>query len=767
MKRSLFFVAFLSFALAVPSRASVFATLHGVVHDSEHRPIAGAAVTLQAADSAFNLNATSNAEGEFNFPPAPIGLYKLTVSAPGFTTVAEQLTLNAGTNPVVHVPMSVESASQTVTVTAGATSSMSVDSVTPTTTITRQMIDETPGASRTLGMQMITDYVPGSYMSHDMLHIRGGHQTSWLIDGVSIPNTKIASNVGPQIDPKDIDTLETERGSYAADIGDRTYGVFNVLPRNGFERNHQAELLLSGGNLGTGEAQLSLGDHTARTAWYASGTGSRSNYGLETPVPQILHDATNSESGFVSVIRNQTQRDQLRLDGQYRQDHFQIPYDPDPNDWEQSADYYNSFGLRDAQTERDGFAILNWVRTISPRALVQVAPFVHLNQSLYDAPPTDYPVATTWHQTTNYVGVQVDAQANAGTHRFTGGLYSFLQTENDLFGLVVNDASYTQNSVPNTTSSEKAGLLEFHFGDHWQVNRYIALLGGMRISNFHGGLTETAAYPRIGATVMIPRLNWVFRGFYGHFFQPAPVQTVSSGFLNYVNNQAGANTFVPLPSERDEEHQFGVQIPLKGWVADIDTFQTGVNNFLDHANVGESNIYFPIAVDGALVRGWELALRSPQLARLGSFHLAYSNQIAEQRGAIIGGFTCSAPNDPACNDGPDYTPVDHDQRDTLNAGFTANLMRHSWFATNVYYGSGFANGLAGSGLGPYQGPYLPVHTTFDVSAGHSFGENWNASVSVLNVTNHRVLIDNSVTVGGFHWNDPRMISGELRYRFHF
>jgi Carboxypeptidase regulatory-like domain/TonB-dependent Receptor Plug Domain len=765
--RSLFCAVLLCLFAALPCRASVFATLHGVVHDQEHRPIAGATVTLQASDSAFNLKATSNAQGEFELPPAPIGLYKLTVSAPGFATSIEELTLAAGTNPVAHVPLNVASASQTVTVTAAAASSLSVDSVTPTTTITREMIDQTPGASRTLGMEMITDYVPGAYMSHDMLHMRGGHQTSWLIDGVSIPNTKIASNVGPQIDPKDIDTLETERGSYAADVGDRTYGVFNVLPRNGFERDREAEFLLSGGNLGTGEAQLSLGNHSAKTAWYASATGSRSNYGLETPVAQIVHDSTNSESGFLSMIRNQTARDQLRFDGQYRQDHFQIPYDPDPNDWEQSADYYNSYGLRDAQTERDGFAILNWVRTLSPGALFQVAPFFHLNQALYDSNPDDYPVATTWHQTTNYAGLQADVQATAGPHRFSGGMYSFFQAENDLFGLQVNDASYAQNTVPNTTATAKVGLVEYHFSDHWQVNRYITLLGGMRISDYHGGLLESAVYPRIGATAEIPRLHWVFRGFYGRFFQPAPVQTVSSGLLNYVNSQSGENTFVPLPSERDEEHQFGVQIPWKGWVADIDNFRTRVNNFLDHSNVGESNIYFPISVDGALVRGWELTVRSPQVARLGRFHLAYSNQIAEQRGAITGGFTCSAPDDPACDDGPDYEPVDHDQRDTLNAGFTTNLPTHTWFATNVYYGSGFANGLAGSGLGPYQGDYLPVHTTFDVSAGHSFGENWNASVSVLNATNHRVLIDNSVTVGGFHWNDPRMISGEVRYRFHF
>ena len=202
--------------------------------------------------------------------------------------------------------------------------------MTPTTLITRQTIDETPGADRTIGTEMITDYVPGAYMTHDMLHMRGGHQTSWLIDGVAIPNTKIASNVGPQIDPKDIDSMETQRGSYDADLGDRTYGMFNVLPRNGFEFNRDGELMLYAGDLYTGEAQVALGDHSEKSAWYASATGSRSNYGLATPVPAIYHDATNSESGFVSVIRNQTPKDQLRVDGQYRQDYFQVPYDPNP-----------------------------------------------------------------------------------------------------------------------------------------------------------------------------------------------------------------------------------------------------------------------------------------------------------------------------------------------------------------------------------------------------------------------------------------------------
>jgi TonB dependent receptor/Carboxypeptidase regulatory-like domain/TonB-dependent Receptor Plug Domain len=737
-----------------PAFASVFATVHGVVHDPQHRPVAGARILLKAVESDFSLASSTGSDGAFALANVPIGTYELEVNATGFAPVSQAMTLTSGTNAVVHIPLELAATTQNVIVHATDGAMAALDTATPSTLITREEIDATPGASRTLGMQMITDYVPGAYITHDMLHVRGGHQTSWLIDGVSIPNTKIDANVGPQIDPKDIDQLEVQRGSYSADVGGRTYGVFDVLPRNGFEYNHEGELMLTGGNFSTGEAQLSLGDHSAKTAWYASATGSRSDYGLQTPVAEVVHDATNSQSGFLSLIRNQTTRDQLRLNAQLRQDHFQVPYDP------------NADGLRDAQTERDSFVLANWVHTISSRAMVEVAPFWHWNQANYDSSPTDTPDSTTWDQSSQYAGMQADARADAGPNNFSAGLYSFAQWENDLFGLRVNDSS--GDSVPSTHASATAGLVEAHLSDHLHLGRYVTLLGGLRISSYHAGLTENIVYPRVGATAEIPRLHWVLRGFYGRFFQPAPVITVSSALLNYIQGQpAGPNTITPLPSERDEEHQFGIQIPYRGWSLDVDTFRTRVNNYLDHANVGESNLYFPISIDGALVRAWEMTVRSPQIARRGQFHLAYSNQIAEQRGGITGGYTCSLPTDPACNADFEYEPLDHDQRHTLNTGFTANLPARTWFSANVYYGSGFVNGLQDSGIGPYQGAYLPAHTTFDVSAGHSFGERWKVSASMVNVTNHRVLLDNSVTIGGFHYNDPRMVTGELRYRFRF
>jgi Carboxypeptidase regulatory-like domain len=175
---SIILVAALIPFACIPARATVFASVHGVVHDPEHRPVAGATVTLKAAESEFTLTAKTNSEGEFDLPQAPIGVYNLTISATGFATTAQPLIIASGTNPIVHIPLTIESAEQTVVVRSSQFSVDASDSVTSTTLITREEIDQTPGATRTIGMEMITNYVPGAYMTHDMLHMRGGHQVN-------------------------------------------------------------------------------------------------------------------------------------------------------------------------------------------------------------------------------------------------------------------------------------------------------------------------------------------------------------------------------------------------------------------------------------------------------------------------------------------------------------------------------------------------------------------------------------------------------------
>ncbi|HZL27892.1 MAG TPA: TonB-dependent receptor [Acidobacteriaceae bacterium] len=759
------FLCILSLLLsATAARAGIFGQVRGVVHDPQHRPIAGASVLIKAANSAFTTTAVTAPDGSFSIPSVPLGDYIVTVSNPGFGPAQETLTLASDTSPILHIELQLGSVQQTVNV-EGVPSSANVDSVTPTALISRADIAETPGATRTNSMAMITDYVPGAYMTHDMLHMRGGHQVSWLIDGVEIPNTNIAGNLGAQIDPKDIDYIEVQRGSYTSDVGDRTYGVFNVVPRTGFERDREAELVLSAGSFLQTNDQLNFGDHTEKFAYYASLSGNRSDYGLAPPIAQTLHDATNSAGGFASFIYNRTPRDQFRLVTQLRADFFQIPYDPDPNSF--GNQQYDSSGLRDAQHERDGVAAFSWIHTFNSTTVLQLSPFFHDNSADYASNPSDIPVATTVNRSSDYVGLQASVTTEIKRNTIQAGLYSFGQHDNYLFGATFNDGSGT---LPfQTPDRASGGIVEEYLSDNFKPTRWLTLIAGLRATHFQGQFSEDQVDPRLGVAVQIPKLNWVFRGFYGRFYQPPPLLTAAGPIVQFA--QANDTDFLPLHGERDEEHQFGVQIPFRGWLLDADTFKTRVNNFLDHSNIGNSSIYFPVTVDGALVRAWELTLRSPRVWRFGQAHLAYSNQIAEQRGNITGGLICTPIASPQCDAGFDYSPVDHDQRNTLNLGFNAMLPLHMTASTNVYYGSGFTNGGYDSDGPPadprYPNAYLPQHTTFDVSVGRSFSKKLTASITATNAANRRVLLDNSLTFGGFHYNDPREIFAEVRYRFKY
>ena len=718
--------------------ATIFGSVRGIVHDPQHRPIHGATITLKAKLSDLKQTATTNDDGEFVFNAVPIGDYSVTVAANGFQNSAQDIAVSSGSVPVLHFPMELATSNQSVTVTAEPMTA-APDSVTPTSVVNRLDIQNTPGADRTNSLAMITNYVPGAYFTHDQLHVRGGHQVSWLVDGVPVPNTNIASNVGPQFDPKDVDYMEMQRGSYDAEYGDRTYGVFNVLPRTGFERNNQCELVTSFGTFLQTNDAVNCGSHTDRFAYYGSVNGNRSDLGLETPVGQVIHDMENGYGGFGTLIFNLNSANQLRLVTSLRKDYYQIPNSPGDM-------------LADGEHEADAFVNFTWVHTFPKNWVMTLSPLYHFNSANYDSNPNDFPTATTDDRGSNYVGGQATISGVVARNNISAGYYGFWQRDNQLFGVIFNDGSN-----PNFQDREivTGHLSEIFIEDKIQLTSWLNVNGGIRESFFSGSITENAASPRVGVAITVPKLRWVFRGFYGKFYQAPPLITASGPLLQFVtSNDLG---FIPLRGERDTEYQFGVSIPYRGWAVDVDSFRTHAANFFDHNNVGGSNIFFPLTIDEGLIRGWELTLRSPRLWHRGMVHVAYSNQIAYGAGAITGGLTDFSPPPTG------FFLLDHDQRNTLNVGFDVTLPWRTFASTNVYYGSGFTDGDAVPG-GP---DHLPGHTTFDITAGKEFGEKFSLSVTALNVANRHLLIDNSLTFGGVHYNNPREIYMQLRWRFHY
>jgi outer membrane cobalamin receptor len=742
MKRIFLFVFYLFASASV--FATVFGTVRGIVHDPQHRPVPGISVILKSKTSSYTETAQTDADGEFHFDAVPLGEYFVSASAPSLVGEQQSVAVLSGTAPILHFELRLATQNESVTVSADSGPGQ-LESITPTTLINRQEISDTPGASRSNSVASITNYVPGSYVVHDQLHIRGGHQTSWLIDGVAIPNTNIASNLGPQLDPKDIDTLEAQRGSYSADYGDRTYGIFNVAPRTGFERSNDAELILSAGNFYQTDDHLNFGGHTNRFAYYASVNANRTNLGLETPTPAVIHDAANGFGGFTSLIYNANSHDQFRLVAQLRRDFYQVPFDP--NDPATEGQF-----LSDANRENDSFVTFSWVRTFSPGLMLTVSPFFHSNTVNYQSSLQDFPSSTTQDRTSKYEGGQAAISWVKDRSNFRAGLYGFAQQDYQLFGLLCHDASQCENVDPPESHSPHGSLVAAYAEEQFKPTSWLSLNAGLRQTHFSGDVVENATSPRFGASLQIPKLHWVFRAFYGHFYQAPPLLTVSGPLLAAADNQD--LSFIPLHGERDEEHQFGVTIPFHGWTLDADNFLTRATNFFDHNNFNNSDLFFPITIQGARITGWELTLRSPRIRNRAQVYLTYSNQLALAFGNINGGLT-----DFSFGDG--YELLDHDQRNTLHLGARYDLPFQSYASTDIYYASGFTNGDP-----TIPGTHLQPHTTFDLALGKSFGERFALNVQALNIANRRVLLDNSFTFGGTHYLNPREIFVQVRYRFH-
>ena len=232
---------------------------------------------------------------------------------------------------------------------------------------------------------------------------------------------------GPQFDPKDIDYLEVQSGGYSAEYGDRTYGVFNVVTRSGFERDRQAELVTSYGSFNRTEDQFSIGDHTDRFAYYGSVSGNRTDLGLETGSTDVLHDLGAGPERLYFPDFNKTPNDQLRLVASARGDHYQVPNDPDQQ----------ALGIRDVEDERDDLVNFSWLHTLNPGAVLTVSPFYHFNRAHYiggyvGEPDPDVVIPKD-DRGSNYFGGVASLAVNHGKHNARAGFQVFGARDNQLF----------------------------------------------------------------------------------------------------------------------------------------------------------------------------------------------------------------------------------------------------------------------------------------------------------------------------------------------
>src|ERR1041384_3183783 len=473
IKHALYYVGLLMIC-ASGVKAALSSEVRGVVLDPNGSPIRAAQVTLSPKTPGYSQVDKTNDNGEFLFIGIASGEYVVSVEAAGFAKAEKAIRLVSGSSPEIRFQLEIMVLKENVQV---APSAEQVGAVTPapTTLISKEQIKMTPGAARSGSARVITSFVPGSYLTHNILHVHGGHQVTWLVDGVPIPNTNTGVDVGTPFHINDIDYLEAQRGSYSVEYGDRTYGLFSIVPRTGQGSNKEGELGVVYGNFNVTDNFLSFADHSKRFAYYTSLHGFREDYGLATPGPEVLHDKGSGIGGFANLIFTSSRTDQFRINTSFERDNYQVPNDPDA----QAA------SINDRAKQRDGFVFLTWVHTQGPHFVFTVSPFYHFTGGQFLGGPKDTPLIPRHDRSSHYAGLHAVATAATSRHSLKIGFYGFFERDNNFFGLQsTDDPEFSLAQRVRTNGNMEAVFV----GDQYRPAEWLTITGGLRYTHFKGGL---------------------------------------------------------------------------------------------------------------------------------------------------------------------------------------------------------------------------------------------------------------------------------------
>jgi hypothetical protein len=229
------------------------ARLAGSVQDKGGAAIPGATVTVEQSGTGYKETVKSSATGEYQFPSLPVGTFRLTVEAAGFTTyVQDGMILSVGQAASQLITLGVGAVTQQVTV-QGSVNQVTTDDAAIAEVIDEQKIATLPMNGREA--QQLVFLVPGAVdvsdqncgnnceggvlPSEQYAKVNGGGANGvyYLLDGVDYNDTYINANL-PFPSPDAIEEFNVQTDNMSAVYGNATGGVANVVTKSGTDEFH-------------------------------------------------------------------------------------------------------------------------------------------------------------------------------------------------------------------------------------------------------------------------------------------------------------------------------------------------------------------------------------------------------------------------------------------------------------------------------------------------------------------------------------------------
>ncbi len=523
------------------------------------------------------------------------------------------------------------------------------------------------------------------------MHVRGAEtQPQLVLDGVPLADT-LTGNFASGIDTENLHSTSILTGNIPAEYGERS-AVVNLTSKSGLDMPMQGALAVSGGSFTSQAVDVEFGGHTRKFGFFITSDASRSDRFLDPPEIGNYRNLGGVAHLFTRFDWLPTKTDSFRLSLATDGSDMQVP-----NTAEQQDD-----GQRQTQRLRDDFQAITWSRVLSARTTFDLSASRRSSSAAFEDPhQTGTPLFIEQHRRQRTEGLRAKINHEWKLGQFQGGAEVYRLPISEAFSLAVTDpedvieepdeplAAYTLDNPfrfqQQRTGWRTAGFVQQHmsFGERWTID------AGLRFDYRDLILQENAWSPRVGIAYRLPRTGTVFRFAYNRLFQTPPLENLllsSSTDVAELSDERLADSYRPVPSERQNFYEFGVQQRIGSRRRlDVAHYIKNSSNFLDDGQLLTTPIVFPTALRGADVHGTEVRLDFKATHGI-SAYVSYANANATIITPLVGGiFLGSEAEDLFV---PGRHPADQDERNEVQVGATYAHRSGAWVSFVGRFDSG-------------------------------------------------------------------------------
>ena len=780
-----------------PAHAQSSAALEGVVVDSQHAAVAGAAVRLTHALSGFRRETATDGQGRFSFANVPFQAFALRVERTGFRPVLRSIDLRSSLAAPLEIVLEISANLESMVVSASERLDLLDTEATGTRAqLSQRIIEKLPVAPGARGLEAVLLGFPGfAANANGAIHPRGAHnQMTYVIDGMPISD-QFSGQFATSIDPGLVQSLELFTGNVPPEYGAKVSGVANITTRSGFDGDGRTfgQVEMAGGGFDTVAQAAQAGGARRRLAWFASFSSIKSNRFLDPPSFDNLHNGGNAQRASFRSDWRRSDRDMLRFSAMAGQSSFQL------------ANLRSQHAHGQAQRRMlDDFSFgLGYVRALSPFVTFDSTTSYRDTSARLLPSAGDTPVTAELTRTLATLATFNRIAWQRGAHAVQVGIdgQHFPVGEEFVFGLTdprLNDPARPEFNPNLRPFDLSRGGVRFRFGERGSGQLFTAFFRdrvnwrrfvvdlGLRYDRYQMLVRAVQWQPRIGLAYHIKSSGTVLRASYNRNFQTPPNENLllaSSPESAMLAPPDVRRTFnggvIPIEPQRQNVYEAGLQQDLAGHASlDLAFYHKHSTDPQDNDNFLNTGIVFPTSLAFSRVNGFETRLVMPMARQVsGSFSLTHFRAIVTP--PFTGGLFLGSAALDSLTEGPFV--IDHDQALGMTGSLIYRPAKRWWSSWQVRYDSGLVSNpsdpaeVAADPDYFDQLPFVDLHgdpprirprTIIDASLGyeHYRGDRraWEIGFQISNLTNRKGLYSFQSVFVGTRVVQPFTASAKLR-----